>query len=206
MRNISGLPSLTAKAETLEERYASHNIKVLSLSGYAQSGKDTAAQFLVDKGWKRLAFADVLKQCVLALDPLIPMPENGSHYKLSTVVDIMGMEQAKLSFPEVRRLLQVMGTEVGRQLLGNDVWVDKVVEKFEPNYSYVVTDTRFDNEFSKLRDLGAVMVWVERPGVGPLNNHASESSLLGKRFDIRIENNGSLDELRSAVLSAAEVR
>jgi dephospho-CoA kinase len=46
---------------------------VIGLTGYAQTGKDTVGEILVrDHGFKRVAFADAVRECVYALNPLIP--------------------------------------------------------------------------------------------------------------------------------------
>ena len=45
-------------------------------------------------------------------------------------IEERGYTEAKAEFPEVRRLLQVFGTEVGRDLFGENVWVD--IMKREP--------------------------------------------------------------------------
>lgn len=38
--------------------------KVVAISGWAKSGKDTSADYLISNGYKRVAFADVLKEMV----------------------------------------------------------------------------------------------------------------------------------------------
>ena len=41
---------------------------IIGLSGYAQSGKDTVANILVQHyGYKRVAFADKIRECLFAL-------------------------------------------------------------------------------------------------------------------------------------------
>jgi 50S ribosomal subunit-associated GTPase HflX len=45
---------------------------IIGLSGYAQVGKDTVANILVQHhGYKRVAFADKIRECLFALDPII---------------------------------------------------------------------------------------------------------------------------------------
>ena len=47
---------------------------IIGLSGYAQAGKDTVAQMLVeDYGYTRLGFADIIKKACYYLDPIISL-------------------------------------------------------------------------------------------------------------------------------------
>ena len=63
--------------------------------------------------------------------------------------------------PEVRRLLQVIGTEAGRDIHGIDVWVDMTfdaIQKLGPDQPVVLTDIRFANEAQRLRSHGGHLV------------------------------------------------
>jgi hypothetical protein len=167
--------------------------KYIGLSGYARSGKDTVAGILIDEGWKRFAFADKLKLAVLRLDPII---ENvNGRYTVSTAIKDFGPEKTKELFPEYRRLLQVMGTEVGRDMFGDNFWVDQALREVQDDDLAVFTDCRFPNEAQAIKDRGGVVWRVERPGFGPINGHASETSLDDWDFDGIIQNNGTLDDL-----------
>ncbi len=89
---------------------------IIGLSGYARSGKDTVAELLVlNYGFKRVAFADGIRDALIALNPIL---HDG--HRLNEVVQMYGWDVAKAK-DEVRRLLQVMGTEVGRKLIHEDV-------------------------------------------------------------------------------------
>ena len=100
----------------------------IGLAGWARSGKDTVADYLVkNHGFTRVSFADPMREALLALDPNI---EFGiSHMKLSTLVRFGGWDSVKENYPEVRGLLQRMGTEVGRDLFGKNFWVDQAIKK-----------------------------------------------------------------------------
>lgn len=170
---------------------------IIGLSGYAQSGKDTLGAFLVEEhGYTRYAFADALKNVVYALNPII-----GSNIlshelvRFRDSVDELGWEDAK-KVAEVRRLLQVMGTEAGRQILGDNVWVDAVMNKITAAQNVVITDCRFPNEAQAVRAAGGYVVRIQRPGVAAINAHASETSLDEWGFDYTVENKGDMEELR----------
>jgi hypothetical protein len=45
---------------------------IIGLSGYARSGKDTVAELLVlNYGFKRMAFADGIRESLIALNPIL---------------------------------------------------------------------------------------------------------------------------------------
>lgn len=64
----------------------------------------------------------------------------------------------------------------------------------------VVTDVRYRNEAQWVADHGGVLWRIERDGLPPVNSHSSEWSIRELRADAVIRNDGSLDELRRAVV------
>lgn len=175
-------------------------ITLLGLSGYAQSGKDTAAAELARYGWHRHAFADKLRECAYALNPIILTLPNGMVLRLQQIVDSTGWESAKEVYPEVRRTLQRLGTEAGRDILGQDVWVDAAMAEVPPYQHAVFTDMRFPNEAARIRDEGGILIRITRPGVGPATApdgtvHLSEVALDGWEFDVSLVNDGTPADL-----------
>ena len=45
-----------------------------------------------------------------------------------------------------RDALQLIGTEVGREIFHNDFWLFKLEQKLKMDINYVITDVRFPNE------------------------------------------------------------
>lgn len=171
---------------------------MIGLAGYAQSGKDTVGGILVEEyGFERVAFADKLRACALALDPLIPYVSHShnSRVRLSWLINAIGWEDAKVMYPEVRRLLQVLGTEVGRDLIYPNVWVDAVCRDLHPGVDYVFTDVRFPNEAERIQDMGGSVWRIDRTGTRPVNPHASETALDEWVYDYVVFNTGTLDNL-----------
>jgi hypothetical protein len=171
---------------------------LVGLSGYARSGKDTAAVALSDLGFERRAFADAMKTALYRLNPLIP--DGDDLTRIAVVVDTEGWERAK-SRPEVRSLLQRLGTQAGRMVLGDDIWVDTALRDLSERT--VVTDVRFQNEADAIRSHHGIVIRIERPGVGPVNGHPSETGLEGYPFDAVVQNDGTVEELHANI--AAEV-
>lgn len=180
---------------------------IIGLMGYPGSGKDTIAKHLVEKhGFVRVAFADAMREDLLNLNPIIEYTYgmDSMPYRLADIVDDIGWDDAKRVYPEVRRLLQVYGTEVGRGGFGDDCWLRRASRKIEDAYndhkSVVVTDLRFDNEHAMLKEWGYAMggsrFWhVVRPGHGPINSHASEQLDYAKYADATIANDSTLENL-----------
>lgn len=185
--------------------------KHVALLGKSRSGKDTVAGFLAKHaGYTRLAFADRLKGAALRTNPWITYETNAdwddslSAVRLADLVQRLGWERAKDQFPEVRRLLQEYGQTVremdprfwirpvATQLMNGTVW----------NMPAVVTDVRYRNEVDTLRELGAVVVRVIRPGAGlsgEAANHSSETELDDLEPDVVLGNAGDLDDLYAGV-------
>lgn len=175
--------------------------RLIGLSGYAQSGKDTLAGFLVkDHGFTRVAFADKLREALYALNPRL----NGdadSEWRLQDEVDLYGWEYAKKD-PEVRTLLQRMGTEAGRAIHGPDLWVDAAFRGIEEADRrtgqfplYVFTDCRFPSEADAIVARGGIVVRVVRRGFEPVNAHPSETALDDYKFDAYVQNDGPISDL-----------
>lgn len=163
---------------------------IIGVSGYAQSGKDEIAKITKEYGFERAAFADTLRESLMALNPLI-----GLGVYLKDFVTMVGWDEAKRKSPEVRRLLQRMGTETGRKIFGENIWVNRTLSSLDPTKHYILTDVRYKNEANAIRDLGGQMWRVTRPGTGPVNNHKSEVDLDDYSFDFTLKNNGDLANL-----------
>ncbi len=163
-----------------------HKSRLIGLTGYKQSGKSTVAALLVEHGWMELSFAEPLKQMLVALDPLIMIDD--CPRRLSSALEHWTLEEAKLRYPEVRRLLQRLGTEAGRHVLGPDVWVNlaeaklRKAREFEwyrgcDKHSFVIPDVRFVNEAEMIHGRGGIVVRIVREGQVSEDSHVSEQPL-----------------------------
>lgn len=187
---------------------------IIGLCGKKQHGKNTVARILTEEfGFVELAFADGVRKLAEATDPLVdirPLGTGCSTARYSEVLANYGYEQAK-QLPDVRRLLQRIGTEGGRQVLGPDVWVNALsvaLGKLDTNSNVAVTDVRFPNEAEFILNIGGALVRVERPGMpDDADTHESERHALTMPASSVIENKGTIDDLRAQVrqLYAASV-
>jgi dephospho-CoA kinase len=174
---------------------------IVGLTGYAQSGKDTVAQILVNKyGFTRVAFADKIREFLYELNPVI---KDG--VKLREFVDAHGWDVAKVQESEVRRLLQEIGL-TARKIFGDSFWINQALNPHiyeHPivgvNKDIVVTDVRFTNEAEIIKSLGGKIWRIKRNGVEAVNNHVSEHEMDGYKVDSILVNRGTLDELELLV-------
>jgi hypothetical protein len=177
------------------------SLMLIGLSGVAQAGKDATAQVLVETyHFWRLALATKMKEAALALDPIIDYCD-GEYRRLSDIIDIHGPEKAK-EFPEVRRLYQRMGTEVGRRTIDEDLWVKLLFEQMRAvrQRDWVISDVRFLNELRAIQKKGGFVIRIIRPGAGlegEAAQHVSENELGDEDglYDAILHNDGTLAEL-----------
>lgn len=168
---------------------------IVGIGGYARSGKDSAAAGLAEIGFKRVAFADKLREFIYALNPLLGVAYAGVHIRLQDVIDEAGWDGYKetLWSNEIRQLLQRLGTECGRELISDTIWIDAALDGVVGDIC--VTDMRFPNEMQAVKHRGGIAVRINRPGVGPANSHPSETALDDADFDYVIENSGTVEDL-----------
>jgi len=165
--------------------------EVIGLTGYAQSGKDTVASILVGKyGYTRIAFADKIRDFLYGINPMVACSPTGY---LQDLVNLVGWNEAKQE-PQVRRLLQDLGISA-RELIDENIWVTSALGKINVGERVVVTDVRFENEAMMIKLMGGQLWRVKRVGVGPVNDHVSESELDGYKVDQIFVNNGSIEDL-----------
>ena len=178
-------------------------VRVIGLSGYARSGKDTVADILVrDYGFTKLSFAQPMRDVLYALNPRVNFSEYDELQRLQDVIDVHGWDNYKETEygDEIRELMQRLGTEVGRQMFGEAFWVlaaeGIMMNLLNEGKKVVFTDVRFPNEAEMIGEYNDAQVWrVRRPGVFPANGHASETAMDDYEFDAYIDNNGTLEDL-----------
>ncbi len=173
---------------------------LIGLVGRKQSGKDTAARALTERGYTRVAFADALKQAAYRTDPYVMV--SNAPYRLSLVVDRLGWDTAK-QIPDVRGLLQRMGDAM-RKAVSEDVWVDAALDGAVRHDLTVITDVRYPNEYDAIRDTGGIIVKIVRPGQAADDTHPSETNVDQMEADATIVNSGTIEELRNALLQVSE--
>jgi hypothetical protein len=122
---------------------------IIGLTGKMGSGKDTVGALLIERGYKRLAFADALKATAYDINPIVGVrvTDDGIAFeRLQDVVFDFGWEKAKRANPEVRRTLQALGV-AARDNVKRSIWVDAALEVIDDeDENIVITDVRFPDE------------------------------------------------------------
>lgn len=145
----------------------------VGIHGLAGSGKTTAAEYIRSK----------LNRCNIT-----PFAQS-----IKTIAKSMGWNGKKDE--KGRRLLQLLGTECGRQCISEDIWINKWREQvnFLANWDYIIADdVRFSNEL-KVIDL-SIKISGRRYNL-PDNQHSSEDRLANFYFTEIILNSGTIHYL-----------
>ena len=94
-----------------------------------------------------------------------------------------------------RKVMQLLGTEFGRDMLRNDVWIKRaeleVLQNQKQGRSTIVTDVRFENEAAWLRSRDdAVLLVIQSPDIirDERYLHSSEAGITSAVTDIVIVN------------------
>jgi len=176
--------------------------RLIGIAGKARSGKDTVGNHLVEYyNFHRYAFADPIKKACCEMFG-ITMKDFADDVK--EVVN----EFWKYS---PRQMAQLLGTEGGRILFDEDIWVKRAEVEWNNFISgnnelelntfgklplgMVITDVRFDNEAEWVRSMGGEVWHIEREGTQKVNNHVSEAGVTAYAGDYVIANNGTIEEL-----------
>lgn len=193
-----------------------HPHKLIGLTGRAGSGKDTVAAKLRLVWWALdqrrttvprtavLAFADPIRDMLRQ----IGVPDVHMHDRALKEQPVPGIGRS------YRELAQTLGTEWGRQLVADDLWVRLMAERLRESVAAaedvgmarlaIITDVRLPNEAALVRELGGVLVRIERPGIEPVREHSSEQAVDALPADHVLINDGDLTELGARVRALAK--
>lgn len=162
---------------------------IIGLAGRKQSGKTTAAEYLVKCGFVRQSFADPIKNMVSTL-----FKDLGHEERLSFLLN----DGKEFLLPDIckspRWMMQTLGTEWGRNLIDPDLWVEAARKKvLSTRDSVVFDDVRFENEATMIRNLGGLIIHIDR-GDLVTDSHASEQGIRDHADDAFIDNDHSLTD------------
>lgn len=169
---------------------------LIGLTGAAGAGKGSVAHRLVmHHGFAEIAFADPLYDAVAAITGI-------------SVANLKDRAVKEQPIPWIgkspRELLQLLGTEFGRGMVKESLWIDRAMRRLVP--FTVITDVRFDNEAEAVKARGGVIWEVVRPTksclVGASAAHESEAGISREFIDLVLPNTGTLDDLFGAVDAA----
>ena len=197
-------------------------IKVIGISGFIGSGKDTVADYLVNyHGFRRESFAGSLKDAVAAVfgwDRTMLEGRTRSSRIWREEVDTWWANRLGIANLTPRWVLQYWGTDVLRINFHDDIWIASLEHKLATSKDHIViSDVRFPNEVESIRRAGGKLVLIERGPkpewyddalMGPETMsqywprvHPSEWSWIQTKFDLVIDNNGTIDDLYDQIKS-----
>lgn len=203
---------------------------IVGFVGFIGSGKDTAADYLVNfHGFRRDSFANTLKDAVANVfgwDRTLLEGRTAEARAWREEVDTWWAERLNMPNLTPRWILQYWGTEVCRQGFHDDIWIASVENKMRKTKdSIVISDVRFPNEIRAIHNAGGIVIWVQRGELpswhimaGKANNgdpfaaeklkalgvHASETAWVGGKIDHIISNNTSIDDLYEQIKNLVE--
>lgn len=209
---------------------------IIAICGFQGAGKDTIADYLCNfYGYKRESFANSLKDAVSVVfgwDRELVEGRTRQSREWREHKDEWWSKRLKRDITP-RYVLQNWGTEVVRKGFHNDMWVASLEHRLlSSKDDIVITDCRFPNEIKALKNIGATVLRVKRGpepawyehaenfnagqrrigwalGQGALekaNVHASEYSWVGSKFDVVIENDGTVDDLYTQLEQVLKIR
>lgn len=186
---------------------------IIGLSGYKQSGKNTVADIITKAfpHYTQKAFATKLKECTSLITGCNILDLEVEEFKNS-------IYKNNITY---RKILQVLGTEVGRSIYA-DIWIDALFKDYSEGSNWVITDVRFPNEAKAIKDKGGIIIRINRPrfceGCTMINLnsqdcfdcvvfqddyndfHESEIALDEYPFEYIIDNNKDLTSLQTSVI------
>ena len=206
---------------------------IVGVCGFIGSGKDTVADYLVNfHEFRRESFASTLKDAVANVfgwDRTMLEGRTAQAREWREQVDPWWA--ARLDMPTLtpRWVLQYWGTEVCRKSFHDDIWIASLENKLRNSQdNVVISDCRFPNEITSIRNVGGKIIWVQRGNLPDWYQvaldanaghnyavqelkmrkiHASETAWVGTDFDAILDNNHTIDNLykQAALIVSHEV-
>lgn len=165
--------------------------RIIGLTGKKFCGKDTIANYFVDKyGYIKIAFADVLKDVCKIIFNLTDEQLNTDKKEI--------IDERWTVTP--RQIMQFIGTDLFRNQLQllipfvkEDIWILCVRNKLlDTTKKFIISDVRFENELNMIKELSGKIINIDRKTEYD-DKHISET--LNLYYDYKIINDKSIDEL-----------
>ena len=109
-------------------------------------------------------------------------------------VDQDSIEISKIELTP-RLLLQLLGTECGRDIIHPNIWVNATMADYTEHSNWIISDVRFPNEAKVIKDKGGILIRINR-NIGLEFMHESETALDNYNdWDYTIDNDGTIENL-----------
>lgn len=166
---------------------------IIGICGPARSGKDTAAEFvLAAQGGYRYSFADPLRAMLKAG---LGIDMNDPHWKQNKETPIFAFGNKS-----PRQMMQWLGTEWGRQLVDENLWITLAKnELMRRGPGMVIADVRFENEAGLVHGFGGKLIHLSRRTAPAVHAHASEGGVEIEPGDFVYANDSTLEDLQAFI-------
>jgi hypothetical protein len=140
---------------------------IIGFVGFIGSGKDTAADYLVNfHGFRRDSFANTLKDAVAAVfgwDRTMLEGRTNQAREWREQVDPWWSERLGMPNLTPRWILQYWGTDVCRKSFHDDIWIASLENKLRTSTdNIVISDVRFPNEIKAIHAAGGKVIRIKR--------------------------------------------
>ncbi len=207
---------------------------IIGISGQKQSGKDTVAKMLQyftlsDYSIVRTRQLTFEKWLELERANSLQIFKDYSRYDVSDwltvrfadrVKDLVGiltnctryqLESEEFKNTPIlygytpRQLLQIVGTDFGRNMINENIWVDLTLSNYTEDAKWIIPDVRFKNEVTAIQNLGGLVIRVIRE-YDKKDKHESEQDLSNfDEYNYVVVNDGTLDDLLNRVQSLYKI-
>ena len=166
--------------------------KIIGITGKANAGKTTAANYIADKyDFRRVAFADPLKKGLAEF--------TGLPLRMFYDQNIKNIDIPEYNNTSLRYMMQFVGTECFRDNFGINFWVNRMLLEIENLDkegvdNIVIDDIRYQEESEMVKELGGYVIFITRPDENAIrSSHRSEA--LDVKYDYHVDNDGDLAKL-----------
>jgi hypothetical protein len=186
-------------------------MKVIGLTGKAGSGKDTVARLIYN----------TIEQCDLDEEWYLEMVRDSSNvlslaYPIYSMVGVLIQADPLWLIKNkdfvfhglpVRKWLQKLGTEFGRNIINENIWIDLLDERIKQCIAksnpsiIIIPDVRFDNEADYIRsELGGEIWHIYRESMeSVIDDHVSESGITVMALDNVVFNTSTIEILETNI-------
>ena len=188
---------------------------IIGIAGRKRVGKNFVSEVIAsilkrDQDVKLVAFADPIKRyCheVLGIEKKYLWGDGDKNTPTKYLWDSFPLELRSIKYPAVRddinalksgpmtvrQIMQVVGTELGRNIWGKDIWINALKHEIDKGEfdSYIATDVRMVNEAEAVREWGGTVIRVDgapRGRGGSGDSHETEMMIDSLEVDAIIDN------------------
>jgi hypothetical protein len=175
--------------------------KLVAFAGRAGSGKSLASDTLVARGYKRIKFADGLKNMLRSLYATMGLTTLEIERRIEG--DLKEEPDPLLNSNTPRWAMQSLGEEWGRKCMHQNLWksitATAIKNAMKAGYNVVVDDCRYENEAAFIRGSAGRVIMIDRvQAISFEDLHESEKFPFSP--DVTIYNTGTPEQLVDDVL------